>query len=242
MPPLSPYRRDLSYAYAAGLFPALEALRRAPERVRRVLVSPRLGGGEGAQALLSLCGRHGIRVEEADRLLRRISGKDNCFAAAVFDKKFERPDPGRSHLALVNPMDPGNLGTVLRTALGLGFPDAVLVRPCADPFEPQAVRAGMGAVLSMNVSEYAGFDEYREAYPGHRILPFMLDGARPLSEAAGERGGPFCLVFGNEGSGLPPAFARFGAVKIEQSGKVDSLNLAAAAAIGLYAFRQIEGL
>ena len=99
MPPLSPYRRDLTYAYAAGLFPALEALRRAPERVRRVLVSPRLGEGEGAQALLSLCGRHGVRVEEADRLLRRISGKDNCFAAAVFDKKFERPDPGRSHLA-----------------------------------------------------------------------------------------------------------------------------------------------
>lgn len=239
MPPLSPYSRELPYAYAAGLFPALEALRRAPERVRRVLVSPRLTEGEGAQALLSLCGRHGVRVEEADRLLRRISGKDNCFAAAVIDKRFERPDPRRSHLALVNPMDPGNLGTVLRAALGLGFLDLALVRPCADPFEPQAVRAGMGAVLSMNVYEYPGFDAYRDAYPGHRVVPFMLEGARPLSEAAGEIRAPFCLVFGNEGSGLPPEFARFGAVKIEQTDRVDSLNLAAAAAIGLYAFRQI---
>ena len=110
----------------------------------------------------------------------------------------------------------------------------------ADVFEPQVVRASMGALFQLRLVEYDSFPDYQRAQGERQIYPFMLSAdARPLSEAARQQKSPHSLVFGNEGSGLPPEFARFGAVKIEQTDRVDSLNLAAAAAIGLYAFRQI---
>ncbi|NLW20328.1 MAG: TrmH family RNA methyltransferase [Clostridiales bacterium] len=238
MPPLERYTRQLPYAYALGLYPALEALQRQPRLVSRVLLHSALGEGEGARALRDLCARHSIRTEQADRLLRRLSGKDNCYAAAVFHKQQADPDPARSHLVLVHPMDAGNLGTILRTAAGLGYQDIALIRPCADVYDPQVVRASMGALFSLRVSEYDSFDSYRAQAGDRAWYPFMLSpAARPLREVARLRQSPHSLVFGNEGSGLDPVFAQLGQpVCIEQSAAVDSLNLAVAAALGMYSF------
>ncbi len=240
MPPLATYGRDLSVSYALGLFPAIEALKKKPESVSRVLLHSSLGAGEGARTLLALCEAHRVRTEPADRMLRRLSGKDNCFAAAVFNKEYHQPDPTKNHLVLVNPMDLGNLGTILRTALGLGYRDIALIRPCADPFDPQVVRASMGAILSLHVQEYESYLEYASENGGRSLYPFMLEGSEPLQEAVKKKKLPFSLVFGNEGSGLPGEFALLGStVRIPQNDEVDSLNLAVAAAIGMYAFREL---
>ena len=84
MPPLKPYDSDLPYSYAPGVFPALELMKSAPERARRLLLSER-AQGEGVEKLRRLCREHGVREEIADRALSRISGKLICFAAVVFD-------------------------------------------------------------------------------------------------------------------------------------------------------------
>ena len=238
MPPLAPYSRQLDYSYAPGLYPAMQALTHQPGLVSRVLVHSRLAG-EGADALLAACSRLGIRTETADRALRRLSGKDNCYAAAVFRKAASDLDARGNHLVLVNPMDAGNLGAILRTALGLGYTDIALVRPCADPYEPQAVRASMGALFQLRLVEYDSFPNYQRAQGERQIYPFLLSAdARPLSEAARQQKSPHSLVFGNEGSGLPAEFERLGQpVMIEQSAAIDSYNLAIAAAIGMYAFK-----
>ncbi len=239
MPPLEVYSRALPYSYALGLYPALEALSRRPDLVSRVLVHSALGQGEGGAALLAACARHGVRTEEADRLLRRLSGKDNCFAAAVFRKPETSLMPDAGHLVLVSPMDAGNLGTILRAALAFSYRDIALIRPCADVFEPQVVRASMGALFSLRVAEFDSFSDYRACAPGHAVYPFMLSQrALPLQAAIRIKKDPHCLVFGNEGSGLPEEFANIGQpVRIEQSDAVDSLNLAVAAALGMYAFK-----
>ncbi|HSK69318.1 MAG TPA: TrmH family RNA methyltransferase, partial [Candidatus Limnocylindria bacterium] len=148
MPALEPYSRALTYSYAPGIFPTLEALKKAPGSVLRVLLHSALESGGGAGEILALCRGAGIRTEAADKALRRISGKDNCYAAAVFRKAPRPQEPSRSHLALVSPMDAGNVGTILRTALGMGFVDVALILPCADPFDPGVVRASMGALFS----------------------------------------------------------------------------------------------
>ena len=90
MPSLSPYRSDLDYAYAPGMFPAMECLLHRPDLARRVLLHSKSAGTEGAQRLTELAAKLHVRVEEADRALARISGKENCFAAAVFEK-FDDP-------------------------------------------------------------------------------------------------------------------------------------------------------
>jgi TrmH family RNA methyltransferase len=196
--------------------------------------------GSGARELLALSDEKGIRTETADKLLRRVSGKDNCFAAAVFRKTPRALNPAGNHLVLVNPLDAGNVGTILRTALGLGFLDVAFVKPCADPFDPSVVRASMGAIFSLNITEYLDFAAYRAAFTSHALYPFMLTGSVLLSVATRDVKKPLALVFGNEGSGLPDSFAEMGtAVRIEQSDQVDSLNLAVACGIGMYAFRSV---
>lgn len=231
------YHRGLYYSYAPGISPAMEALLRAPERVSRVLIHSKLAG-EGADQLLQTCEALKIRTETADRLLRRVSGRENCFAAAVFEKMPQKPLPENNHVVLVNPMDAGNLGTILRTALGFEYLDIALILPCADPYDPHVIRASMGAIFSLRVFEYPDFATYRAEFGAHTLYPFMLDASRPLRTAASEAREPFSLIFGNEGSGLPSSFSQTGqAVRIEQGGRVDSLNLAIAAGIGIYAFK-----
>ena len=241
MPSLSAYKGELDYSYAPGIFPSMECLKYRPECVRRLLVHSSAAGREGTDKLCVLAERHGIRIEEADRALGRISGKENCYAAAVFGKFGDEPDPEKPHIVLHQPGDSGNVGTILRTALGLGIEDVALVRPCADVFDPKVVRASMGAMFRLRIRVYDDFEEYREKYTGRTLYPFMLDASVPLQEAVKEKAEKWTLVFGNEGRGLPKEFSTYGqAVRIESNEKVDSLNLGIAAAIGIYEFMKEE--
>lgn len=236
MPALEAYRSELDYSYAPGIFPSMECLLARPKIVRRLLVHSAAAGREGAGKLTALAAEKGIRIEEADRALARVSGKENCYAAAVFAKFADALRPDLPHVVLHRPGDSGNVGTILRTALGLGVEDLALIRPCVDLFDPRTVRASMGSLFRMRVHVYESFDDYRASFPARPLFPFMLDASVPLAEIR-EAPGDWTLVFGNEGSGLPAEFAAMGqAVRIESSDKVDSLNLAVAAAIGIYHF------
>ena len=243
MPSLEAYSSSLDYSYAPGYFPAAECLLRAPELCRRVLLSSRAEGTEAAEKLKALCAERNVRTEIADRALARISGKENCFAAAVFAKRETPPRPGRPQVLLVNPSDCGNLGTILRTALGFGVEDAALIRPCADVFDPRTVRASMGALFQLRVSVWDSFEQWEAANPGRPLYPFMLQASVPMEEALAEELPPdWTLVFGNEGSGLPEAYAKRGRpVRIPSNDRVDSLNLSIAAGIGIYAFALRSG-
>ena len=236
MPSLEAYRSDLDYSYAPGIFPSMECLLYRPESVRRLLVHSAAAGREGIGKLTELAEAHRIRIEEADRALGRISGKENCFAAAVFGKFRDELRKDHPHVVLHRPGDSGNAGTILRTSLGFGMEDVALIRPCVDVFDPRTVRASMGSLFRLRVRVYDSFEEYRAEFPDRQLYPFMLDASVPLREIR-EVPAVYSLVFGNEGSGLPAEFAAMGQpVRIESSDKVDSLNLAIAAGIGIYYF------
>jgi len=235
MPSLEPYKAELDYSYAPGIFPSMECLLSRPSIVRRVLVHSAAAGREGVGKLIALAEEHHIRVEEADRALARISGKENCYAAAVFGKFSDALDAGKPHVVLHHPGDSGNVGTILRTALGLGISDVALIRPCVDVFDPRTVRASMGSLFQLRVKVYDDFEEYMKEYD-RQMYPFMLDASVPMGTIT-EIPPVFSLVFGNEGSGLPKEFSTLGQpVRIESNDKVDSLNLAIAAGIGIYHF------
>lgn len=236
MPSLESYHSGLDYSYAPGIFPSMECLLYRPETVRRLLIHSAAAGREGIGKLTELAETHRIRIEEADRALGRISGKENCFAAAVFGKFRDELREDRPHVVLHRPGDSGNAGTILRTSLGFGMEDIALIRPCVDVFDPRTVRASMGSLFRLRVRVYDSFEEYRAEFPDRQLYPFMLDASVPLREIR-EVPAVYSLVFGNEGSGLPAEFAAMGQpVRIESSDKVDSLNLAIAAGIGIYYF------
>ena len=237
MPSLQAYDAKLDYSYAPGVFPSMECLLNQPEAVRRLLVHSQSQDSEGVQKLMALCQEKHIRVEVADKALSRISGKENCFAAAVFKKRQGLLEADAPHVVLHNPSDFGNLGTILRTCLGFGVKSLAIIRPAADVFDPRVIRASMGAMFSLNVKVYDAFEAYRQEFPAHALYPFMLNGSCSLEEAAAAIRKPFALVFGNEGRGLPAEFAQMGrAVRIPHSNQIDSLNLSIAAAIGVYTF------
>ena len=239
MPSLEAYKRELDYSYAPGIFPSLECMLKRPELARRLLISEKGKDSEGVRKLIELAEEKRVRVEQADKALARISGKDNCFAAAVFEKKSAALHEKEDHVVLHHIADQGNLGTILRTALGLGYHDIAVIRPAADAYDPKVVRASMGALFSLRLKEYEDFEAYRQEFPLHRAYPFMLDGSVSLDDAAAEAQRPCALIFGNEGAGLPPEFQRVGRpVRIPSSEEVDSLNLAVAAAIGMYMLRR----
>lgn len=176
-------------------------------------------------------------MEEADKALSRISGKENCFAAAVFSKFEDDLHPDKPHIVLHHPSDSGNVGTIFRTALGFDVQDIAVIRPCVDVFDPKTVRASMGSIFQLRLHVYDDFSQYQEQFPEHALYPFMLDGSKSLPDVLGDIPDRWTLIFGNEGSGLPPEFSRLGQpVRIPSSNKVDSLNLSIAAAIGIYAF------
>ena len=239
MPSLSAYKSGLDYSYAPGIFPSMECLLHRGEQVRRLLIHSSATGREGVEKLCALAREKGVRIEEADKALSRLSGKENCFAAAVFEKRPLALDGAGDHIVLHHISDQGNLGTILRTALGFGYHDIAIIRPAADVYDPKVIRASMGAIFSLRVMEYNDFSDYRQEFPHFVAYPFMLDGAVQMDAAAEKAAHPCALIFGNEGSGLPPEFQQVGQpVRIPSSDEVDSLNLAIAAAIGMYTFRR----
>lgn len=125
-------------------------------------------------------------------------------------------------VALDRVQDPGNVGTIIRLAAAFDASGVALLAGCADPFGPKAIRASVGAVLSVPIAE---------------IEPDALEG-RTLFAAAGT-GVPIdppardaVLIFGSEGGGVSAdLLAKTKAIAIATSGRVESLNVAAAAAI-----------
>ena len=237
MAKLDPYSKKLDYSYCLGLFPSITLMETRPEAVLRLLTQPAGAGNEGVEKLRRMCLDRGIRSEDAERVLRRESKKDNCFAALVFQKYQSRLDMARNHAVLCQISDGGNLGTALRSLLGFGIKDVAVIRPCVDVFDPHVLRSSMGAFFKMRVHVYEKFDDYLSECGERALYPFMLDGARPLGQVVKNRPEPYSMIFGNEASGLPAEFSRIGqSVIIPQSADIDSLNLAVAVSVGAYAF------
>jgi len=238
MPKLEAYDKKLDYSYCLGIFPCHALLVARPEAAMRLLLHPAGIGNEGVEKLRARCAALGIREEVAERVLKRESKKDNCFAAIVFKKYDCTLDANAAHAVFCQISDGGNLGTASRAALGFGYKNLAVIRPCVDVFDPHVLRASMGAFFRLNTHVFNSFDEYLALYKGREMYPFMLDGAIPLNDAVKKASPVHTLIFGNEAAGLPSVFQTYGqSVKIPQSDEIDSLNLAVAASIAMYTFK-----
>lgn len=235
------YDRKSDYSYAIGAFPSYEAIINSPEACIKLFVSDKKTG-EGIDKLINLSKSHGIKVEEAPRLLQKISGKKNTFVAMLVRKVKKTLAVDKSHIVLHNIMDSGNLGTIMRSALGFGFNDIAIIRPATDPYEPQTIRASMGAIFSLRCAEFDSFDDYFAMFNNREFYPFMLNAQYSLREIVDQQNKidrKFSLIFGNEGSGLPDEFINLGKpCRILHSKSIDSLNLSIAASIAMQRFTE----
>lgn len=137
--------------------------------------------------------------------------------------------------------DPGNLGTILRSAEAMGARGVVLGAGCVDPFNPKVVRASAGALFNVPFVEGAALAEIKLL--GYRIMATSSHGtagSQSLSQA--QLDGAVCVVLGNEAHGVTPAHAAFvdGWITIDHVGRAESLNVAMAATIISYEMARVR--
>ncbi|MDP2116888.1 MAG: RNA methyltransferase [Brevundimonas sp.] len=175
-------------------------------------------------------------------ILEKISRRDNPQTVlGVFDQAYTplsaiEPVTAPAWVALEQVRDPGNLGTIIRTADAAGCGGVILIGDCVDPFSVEAVRATMGSVFAVAIARAtpAEFLAWRQTWPGS-VIGTRLDAQTGYRDAAIQR--PALILMGNEQAGLTDALAAACDVnvKIPMRGRADSLNLAVATGIMVYA-------
>ncbi len=235
LPHMKPYQREDACSYALGPFVSFEFLTHRPELVKAIYLHSKAEESGCALDLIKRAAQLGIPCGVSDRTIAKLSPKENCWALTSYVKWQDDLSKDASHVVLVSPSDSGNVGTILRTALGFGVRDVAVISPAVDIHHPKTVRASMGAISAARTRVFACYDDWREAFPNHEVYPFMLTGSTALQSVSAPK--QFALIFGNEASGLPDEFAALGTpVRIDHSRDIDSLNLSVAAAIGLWHF------
>jgi TrmH family RNA methyltransferase len=175
-------------------------------------------------------------------ILEKISRRENPQTVlGVFEQAYTplsaiRPESAPAWVALEQVRDPGNLGTIIRTADAAGCGGVILIGDCVDPFSVEAVRATMGSVFAVAIAKASTteFLSWRETWPGS-VVGTRLDATVDHRRAAYAK--PSLILMGNEQAGLTDALAAACDVnvKIPMRGRADSLNLAIATGVMVYA-------
>ncbi len=189
--------------------------------------------------LLGAAEQRGARlVETSEAILSQIAKRDNPQTViGAYRQRLAELDAleGATIVALDGVRDPGNLGTIIRTADSVGAGGVVLVGETCDPFSVEAVRATMGSIFAMPLAR-ASLDalvRYKNrrgaALIGASLKGAQMDVQEPLPERV-------ILFMGNEQSGLNAEMEAScdRLVKLPMRGRADSLNLAVATAVVLY--------
>lgn len=183
-----------------------------------------------------------------EKLLGALTRRDNpqmvigVFQQQTMSLQAVKPAVGDVWIALDRVRDPGNLGTIVRTADAVGAKGVILVGDCTDPFSPEAVRATMGSIFTLPIVRCSEdeFVNWSNLSPGY-IVGTHLRGAvdfRTIDFADRAT----IVLMGNEQQGLTDKLAECcdALARIPQVGNADSLNLAVSAGLMLYEARRSE--
>ena len=236
--------RERQKLFVAEGVRAVEELLTSPLHVRGILVAPQLAGASRGSILLDDVRRSGAEIAEVDeREFASAAETDSPQGVLAIGeipeaRLVDLPLPQRARLVVLDAVqDPGNVGTILRTAAALDA-DAVVAMPgTVDLWNAKVVRSAMGALFHRPafMSTWAELDTFREA---NALVLWGADAAGTPVETIAPAARLGILV-GNEGAGLSPeALARVEQrVSLPISSTVESLNVAVATGILLYQLR-----
>ncbi len=181
------------------------------------------------EQVFALESRHPEATLVDEKVMKKLSGASTppkVVGVAKFPK--ERP-PHEKALLLEHIQDPGNVGTLLRSALAFDFRTVVLDE-CADPYSPKVLRSTQGAVFSLNILEMS-LPSFADRFHHRLLAAHSKEGGSVACEP------PMALVLGNEGSGLSKRALDLSDdyvhIPIEN---IDSLNVAIAGSILMHRF------
>lgn len=185
-----------------------------------------------------------LLAERLFNALAPVQSPTGILALAVQPACPVNPDMAGDAVLLDGIQDPGNVGSILRSAAAAGFGQALLTVECAQAWSPKVLRAAMGAHFLLAIHEDADLCAFIDGYRGLTLATTLNAVSRPLFGSPDGPGAPdlarpgqaLAWVFGSEGQGIRPVVASRVAcrVRIPMPGAAESLNVAAAAAICLF--------
>jgi len=228
------YKKSDLESYTLGTTLTLELLNKKIEYVKRVYIHSKQEKNETYEKIVNICKNNNIEILMSDKTINSLSDKDNCYVIGVFEKFESEIIDNENHIVLVNPSNMGNLGTIIRSSVGFGINNLVIIKPAVDIFDPKVIRSSMGAIFNLNFKYYDSFSEYSKIYK-REYYPFMLKAKTNLNNV--EKKYPCSLIFGAEATGLDDSYLEIGTpVIIKHKNIIDSLNLDNAVSIALYEF------
>lgn len=208
----------------------------------KVIISDKLeslnGGKELIESVEALCEDCYLLSE---KLFREISDTQTPqgILAVLKKKEFdfgETVGSGNSIVVLDNLQDPGNVGTIIRTADAAGISAVILTKGCADLFSPKVLRSTMGSVFHMPVFEGMNINEsiLELKKSGYRVIASHLEGSDNYFDE--DLTGKSAIIVGNEANGISEETTKIAdkLVKIPMPGRAESLNASIAASIMIY--------
>ncbi|HEY2307071.1 MAG TPA: RNA methyltransferase [Streptosporangiaceae bacterium] len=239
------HRRREGAFVVEGIQPVWQAVEAGAD-VEVLVVAPDLLGSRIA-GMVAAREAAGVRVARlTGELFARVSARDGPSGLAAIVRGrvpglASLPvTPDAVFVALHEIGNPGNLGTIIRTADAAGGTGVVLIGAAADPFDPAAVKASMGALFAVPVARAADPAQFFAWAAGSAVTVVTTSAQARTSfwEAGYPR--PLALLFGAEGAGLPGDVLAGGdiQVRIPMTGTAESLNLAVAAGLLLYQARR----
>ncbi|MBU0598125.1 RNA methyltransferase [Patescibacteria group bacterium] len=174
-----------------------------------------------------------------DSINATFSNLDTPPGIGAVYKKIERPIKYNSHIVYLNGInDPGNLGTILRSALAFGIKNIVLDEACADVYNFKTLQAAKDSIFKLNISFDKNYLELKKIKSAMKVYSTKMDNA--VSMKSMKQDDKFCLVLGSEAHGVSQAIQDLsdGFVKIDIRQDMESLNVASAAAIFFYEMSQ----
>ena len=194
----------------------------------------------------SICGRPENAAQcvlLADELFDRLSDTEHSQGVLAVARKPETCEGVAADRVLIldRLQDPGNIGTIIRTAEAAGFGTLIAIKGTGDLYAPKTVRAAAGSLLRVNVFEAYETEEAVSLCRklGLRIIAGDLEGAVDYTQA--DLAGGVAIAVGNEGSGVSDELKAAADIKVRipMEGDIESLNAAVAAGILMYeAYRQ----
>ena len=228
---LKRYQKKLDHSYTLGAEPTMDLLQNRADVAIEVLLHTSGIDREDVKEVIGKCEAAGVSHRYANGEIEKLSSKENTYVVGVFRKFKSKVEQGSDHVLLVNPKDPGNLGTVIRTMVCFDLHNLAIISPAVDHFNPTVLSAAMGSFFRANIEVFESIDEYQATH-NNALYTFVLDGDESFD--AVEYESPFTLVFGNEGEGLSAESSTLGRrVYIGQSDDFDSLNLSVSAGIAI---------
>ncbi|UXM94817.1 RNA methyltransferase [Bartonella sp. HY329] len=231
---------------AEGLKLVIDALEQGWQIRTLVFAKSGLGNAAIEKVAARTVASGGLVIEANDKVITSITRRENPQTViGVFEQKWQPLDQlkaGRDdlYIALDRVRDPGNLGTIIRTADAVGARGIVLIGDTTDAYSLETVRATMGSIFSVPLyrAKEAEFLNWRKSFNGD-IIGTHLKGSVDYRTISYKKG-PIMLMMGNEQQGLPDSLAQScdKLARIPQAGRADSLNLAVATAVMLYEMRR----